>query len=185
MKYYLLSAVVALGLVAGATVALAANSSPPAHGRGTDPSNLMQSADARQVAVLADGVVTTEEHDGALAATVACMRAAGLDASVDGNGVGVRGALGTSGDETIRKCGALHLDAVAAAWADQHRPDAAKKAAVAAETTSCFLAAGGKVSAQLLTSSEVEAILRNGSEDRAQALGNCLQANMNKYGFAF
>lgn len=56
---------------------------------------------------------------------------------------------------------------------------------VRGETTVCFASSGGRIKGATLTPEAVQRILSVGAEDQAVALGNCLQSNMNKYGFAF
>lgn len=179
-------------IVAGAAVGIPAGVAfgalrPGGEGPGVEES-LVAQASAGQREMLSDGVITDTERETAARNAANCMREAGLEAEPGPGvnpGIGIHGTLGEREEAIVKACAARHLDAVALAWAGQHRPDSATRRAVAEETTACFVANGGHQGGGVLGREEVHRILLQGSEEEATALGNCLQTNMERYGFAF
>lgn len=174
----ILSAFVALGAATAFTVAGATTSRPGA---------ARIEADASQAQALADGVITAEEYDEAVSKTVSCMEASGLRVVVSG----VLKTLSSDGPITdaqlkaARECSARFSEDLTGPWQKQLLPTDEVRAGVRAETTECFVAGGGIIESGLLTYEDLSRILTEGSEDQAVALGNCLQANIERLGYAF
>lgn len=173
-----------LGALSGAGVALGSRvvgsaDSPP------DYAAIAPMADSNELEAMKDGLVTAGEREMAQDAAVRCMREAGLDALPDGRGIGVVGDIGENGKAVIERCNAEHYDRVALAWADQNRPSAEQRAAVMAETTACYRAAGGEPrDGKRLTHQEIADTLTFGTDAQAVAMGHCLTANQERFGFA-
>jgi len=184
-RWKLVAVISIVGMFAGSASALAGAAVTAARSSASDLAAIAPDTADAELALLADGVVTDQELRMAQEGAAACMRAAGLDAQVEGRGIGVRGNPGEAGSAAIKRCGAAHLDRIALEWGNQHRPDSALRQAVLAETSSCFLAATGRAGQAPLSRQQLSTILTSGADEEAVALGNCLQANMDKYGFAF
>lgn len=173
-----------LGALSGAGVALGSRmvgsaDSPP------DYSAIAPMADSNELEAMKDGLVTAAEREQAQNAAVRCMREVRLDARSDGTGIGVVGDIGPEGKTVIQRCNAEHHDRVALAWADQNRPTADQRAAVMVETTACYRAAGRvPKDGRNLTHQEIAEILTLGTDEQAAALGHCLTANQERFGFA-
>lgn len=178
---------IAAGGLAAASAAVLVKARAPGSGE-TPYAVIAPEADSAEASMLADGVVTDEEYSQAVQNAVTCIRAAGLDARIAAGarpGIGVYGVTSPAEQEIIKNCVARHRDRVALAWLDQHRPSPATREQMLAEATACFISAGGSVGSGRLTAMDVNQILSVGDADQAQALGQCLQANEERYGFAF
>lgn len=153
--------------------------------RGEPSETTVAPPNAYQDHALADGVVSREEYDGAIANAVACMRSVGLDARPAPGGVET---FGDATDEQIaagKSCVTRHAERLSFEWALQNQPADAEREAAAADATRCFRAGGGIIDGDVLTRSEILESLAHGDETQASALGSYLEANMQKYGFGF
>jgi hypothetical protein len=144
--------------------------------------------DAAQDEMLSDGVVTNSEYLAAVQNAVQCMRAGGLDARVATGvhpGIEIFGPTSADDQERVQQCGSHHMDRAAVAWADQNQPTEQERRIALEELDRCYRAARGGAASETLTRATVRRILQSGDEAEAVALGHCVQANMDAYGFGF
>ncbi|MCC7366309.1 MAG: hypothetical protein IT303_18270 [Dehalococcoidia bacterium] len=106
-----------------------------------------------QASILADAVITLEEHNGAMERAARCIEAQGLIVHrLPGKGVGgglqleIEGELRTTSDDEATAihmgCYDQHMGELNMPWAEQNRPTASEQAASAKAFDACAVANG-------------------------------------------
>ena len=155
-------------------------------------SQAQRQASDSQASILADGVVTWDEHESAIAATAACLSESGVSVEMRaaqgkrpsqiGFAVSSR-EEGTAAEEHLRGCRAEHLDAVDAVWLRAALPEDVERRANEYLST-CLLERGFTVEAE--RDGVVVNVFSEAQADRdgaGQVVGECVEQRRAELGY--